>query len=341
MLAAAGAALAQPADDQKRAKEQFEAGQAAVQSGDLKRARTLFRSSYELGHSAGPMLNLADCEERLGLLASARQHFRDAVPLLPVGDPRIAYAEQRAAALDARVALLRVDPPKNLPAGARVLLDEGELPEAKRGTDIPLDAGSHTVTVAAPGHEDWSRVVKLVDAQRTVLVVEVGKPRSGMPAGSAVPPAVPAPVEPGPAAAAPASESRGPWRTAGWAVGAVGLGGVVVGAVLGGLAVAQADIVRAQCGEGIDPRFPQDDTRCTREGLDAVFTGRSLGQGATVALAAGGSLAVLGLVLVVTAPSPAERKPANAAGERRSRWISAGVLSAGPGGVSLGVKGAF
>src|SRR5262249_54086977 len=114
-LTVAGAAPAQSSNNETKAKEQFEAGQEAVKSGDLKRARALFQSSYELDHAVGPLLNLADCEEKLDLLASARQHFRDAVSLLPQGDPRIAFAEQRAAALDPRVPTLRIDLPAGLP----------------------------------------------------------------------------------------------------------------------------------------------------------------------------------------------------------------------------------
>ena len=68
---------------------QVAAGQAAVDKGELRRGRALFLSSLELHPAVGTLLNLADCEEKLGLIASAWRHFKDARPLMRDGDGRI------------------------------------------------------------------------------------------------------------------------------------------------------------------------------------------------------------------------------------------------------------
>jgi hypothetical protein len=325
----AGAASAQSADNAtNKAREHFEAGQQAVKDGDLRSARALFLLSYDLDHAVGPLLNLADCEEKLDLLASARQHFRDAVPLLPPGDPRIAYAEQRASALDAKVPTLSIDLPASLPAGARVLLDNRELTKEARSATQPLDAGTYTVTVTAPGHEDWSRTVKLVDSQRELLVVEVGKPKA-----SSTPPGSPASSSawcqtrycgsnevsppPSPPVSAPPSDGRATWRAVGWTIGGVGLAGIAVGIGTG--------VATMQKKSDLEKRCPVPG-QCDVPGEKMAADGRTLGTATTVALVAGGVCAAGGVALVLL---------------NRSSTPVEVTAAATPSGAAIGLHGRF
>src|SRR5262245_59061569 len=57
----------------------FRAGRAATARGDHAAACTHYRESYRLEQAPGTLLNLALCEETLGKLASAWQHYQDAV----------------------------------------------------------------------------------------------------------------------------------------------------------------------------------------------------------------------------------------------------------------------
>lgn len=49
-----------------------------MQAGDLAKARALFVRSYRLDPAVGTLLNLAMCEERLGMRDDALRHYQAA-----------------------------------------------------------------------------------------------------------------------------------------------------------------------------------------------------------------------------------------------------------------------
>jgi hypothetical protein len=109
----------------------------------------------------------------------------------------------------------------------------------------------------------------------------------------------PAPSPPQPGSPEPASKGGGALRPAGLAIAGVGAGGLVVGGVFGLLARSKWNQAVADCGNG-----------CA-EGSSA----RSLGSTAhvdasvsNVGFAAGGGLAIVGLVLFLVAPHSSEAK---------------------------------
>ncbi|MBI4699913.1 MAG: hypothetical protein HY744_01895 [Deltaproteobacteria bacterium] len=58
-----------------------------------------FRASEKLDPAPGTTLNLAECEQRRGQLATAWELFRAVASKLPPGDPRRPVAERRLAEL--------------------------------------------------------------------------------------------------------------------------------------------------------------------------------------------------------------------------------------------------
>jgi hypothetical protein len=78
----------------------FRRGRAAAQTGDCRTALPLFEQSQRLEPAVGTLLNLAVCEEKLGLLAAARAHLSQALALAPTGDVRRALIQERMAKLD-------------------------------------------------------------------------------------------------------------------------------------------------------------------------------------------------------------------------------------------------
>src|SRR5262244_1618441 len=92
------------ARDPVAAEQLFIEGRAAAARGDYATACPKFAESQHLEPATGTLLNLADCEERLGKLASAWQHFREAFyKLLETNDERLQYATRRASQLEKRV----------------------------------------------------------------------------------------------------------------------------------------------------------------------------------------------------------------------------------------------
>src|SRR5262245_40491856 len=64
----------------------FRAGRDAMQRGDATSACAKFRESYRLEQAPGTLLNIAVCEEALGELCNAWQHYQDLIHELPADD---------------------------------------------------------------------------------------------------------------------------------------------------------------------------------------------------------------------------------------------------------------
>ena len=74
LIALAGTAVAGPA-----AEKLFQDGRTALAAGKLDEACDAFHGSENLEPRVGTLLNVADCEERRGRIATAWIEFNDAV----------------------------------------------------------------------------------------------------------------------------------------------------------------------------------------------------------------------------------------------------------------------
>src|SRR5262245_52850537 len=92
-------AFAQPAFGQARdaatAEALFRQGRQAMEAKSYAQACPKFAESQKLDPAAGTLMNLATCEEKLGKLASAWQHWKEAIDALPAKDDRIPFAKSR------------------------------------------------------------------------------------------------------------------------------------------------------------------------------------------------------------------------------------------------------
>src|SRR5260221_14649709 len=95
ILAAPVAARAQ----QAAADALFDSARASMAKGDFAAACEQFRASDKLDPAVGTELNLADCEEKRGHLASAWELYRTVEEQLSEKDERLALAHTRAQAL--------------------------------------------------------------------------------------------------------------------------------------------------------------------------------------------------------------------------------------------------
>src|SRR5262245_7736716 len=83
LLLGAAPARAQAPSAAGQAKELFQQGREAVQVGDHAKALVLFRKSQALYPIPGTLLNMAICEEKVGEIASAWQHYHEVAAGLP------------------------------------------------------------------------------------------------------------------------------------------------------------------------------------------------------------------------------------------------------------------
>jgi hypothetical protein len=253
--AGAGAQSRDPA----AAEALFREGRAAVVKSDWETACPKFRESQRLDPAAGTLLNLADCEERRGKLATAWQLFRQLGEGLAPGDDRLPVARQRAAALERRLPHLTVRYAGTPPPGTKIRRGDVELGDASFGSALPVDPGTYTVTASAPGYATTTSVVTVAEGASSVVEVQLGAPS----AGGEIPAKVPASTN----------------RTAGWVIAGVGAAGLATGVIAGILTLSRKGTVDENCNA--------DTKKCNQAGLDAAESGKTLGKITTVGLVLG------------------------------------------------------
>lgn len=271
---------------------------ARAETPDETRARTLFddavagrcpdacacyEQSLALVESTSAHLNLADCYEQRGRLASARGHWTRAIETLPADDPRKATAQTRLQAVDARMSKMVFKFVVEPAAGTRVLVDGHDLgPGALRGASVLADPGRHVISVQTPGRPASTFELLLEPGSNKSVVIEPPTPA-----------AAPLPVRNVPA---PPPDRR---RTAGAEALNV-TGSMFVG--LGGgalLAAAITGIVIADNDEEIEDECI--DKRCTRHGLELIGESEDLLTANSILWGAAGVMLVGGAGLLIGA----------------------------------------
>jgi hypothetical protein len=291
MLLLVGAVLAAPdvraqGGDAAAAEVLFREGREAADAGDHKKACEKFHESHRLDPAPGTMLNIADCEEKLGRLATAWTFYRAVAQKLPASDDRTTLAKSRAQALEPRLPKLTVRLAPGAPAGTQVLRDGVELKAAAFDTPLPVDPGKHMIDVSAPGRESKSYQLSLAEGEQATRVVEPGKASERT-------------VEGGISSDRPPSGSG--TRTLGWVLGGVGVAGIAVGAVTGVMVLDKKSVVDENCDA---------EKRCNADGADAAESGQTLGTISGVSFAVGAVALAAGAYFVLS--SDTEQRPAAA-----------------------------
>ena len=282
-LLAPARALAEPRDA-TAASALFQAGRQAMDAKDFASACPKFAESYRLDPAVGTLLNLANCEEKVGRLADASTHFRSVLEQLPPKDDRAPIATTHLAAIAPRLAHLTLVVEPDQPAGIEVTRDDVPLGAAALGVAIDVNAGDHDVVVTAPGR----------DAARTHLTLKEGERRelalhAGAAAGSSTSAGSDAPRT---------GSSAGTRRTLGFVIGGVGIAGLGAGAITGILTLGKASTVK-------DPAHCTAALRCDPTGVDAARAGQTLAVVSTATLLAGAAAAATGVVLIFTSRTQA------------------------------------
>jgi hypothetical protein len=298
-LTAAGPVHAQGRDP-AGAEVLYRAGREAARKGDWATACAKLGESQRLDPAPGTLLNLADCEEHRGQLATAWQHYLQAQSMLK-SDSRAAFAEKRAAALEKRVPKLVVRLADGAPQETRIVRDDQELGPASLGMALPLDPGDHVIITTLAGRAEGRTYVTLGEGETRDVAVGPGAPLGGAP--PLPPTASPTPSPAAPAVPAPHEHYVTTERTSdrrpvlGWL--GIGLGALAVGggAVAGVLAFQRADTVKQKCG----PSY----ATCDADAVDAAHEGKTFTLVSTIGFAAGAALTAAGLYFLLT-PGPSK-----------------------------------
>ena len=316
IIALSAGAFAQE-QDEALATELFNAGRDLMADGNYTQACPKLAESARLSTAVGTLGKLAECEERIGKLLSARTHWQQALNLARAqGDERVALVEQQVARLDAVVPKVRIVAPLTRPAGLQVVFDGTPLSVGSLGVAFPVDPGPHEVEATAPRRSPV-RLSVSVSADGAITVVSLPELADDQPA---VVPATTLPP-PAPESNTTVSDDRAnSLGTVGLVVAGVGAVGVGVGAYFGGLAKSRLESSNDMgCNGNVCP----PDAAAKRD--DA----REAGTTSTVFFLAGGALVAGGLGLLLFGPDEKNE--------------SAPTLSAGasPDGAGLLMRGAW
>jgi hypothetical protein len=159
------------AADTAAADAAFQEGRALMAAGDLAAACARFEDSRRFEAAVGTELNLGECYERLGRLASAQRAFLAGAAMAEqLGQPeRARRAQERAASLAERMSTITLVVPSQAHA-LTLLLDGTPLPRTQWGAATPLDPGTHSVEARAPGQKPWSVQIVVRDRAERVSV---------------------------------------------------------------------------------------------------------------------------------------------------------------------------
>jgi hypothetical protein len=171
VLCSSPAAFAQPAGAQ--AETLFRQGRDLLRAGKTAEACSAFDESQKLEPAVTTLLNLADCREKLGQLATAWGLFLDAErqtrsATKPAEKQLHDVAQKHATNLEPRVSKLEIDVPDASKAdGLEIKRGDQAIGAAMWNHALPIDGGTYTITASAPGSQAWSTQLTIANEQET------------------------------------------------------------------------------------------------------------------------------------------------------------------------------
>jgi hypothetical protein len=280
------AAAAPTAEDRVLAQSLAEEGRELMNAGEIPAACTKLAQSHRLDATLGTLLDLAQCHEKEGKVASACAEFKDAAAMARTMKDvdREESATRHAEALEGRLPQLVLLVPEAARGSLEITLDAAPIPRDAWGNKVPVDPGAHRIEARAPNKQTWSRdvVVAVTPGQTSVEVpVLADVPDERREARPIAPPA-------GAGNAAPESTSSLP--TIGWITGGVGVAALGVGAFFGARTLSLKSDRDAHCAAG---------NVCDQEGVALDSDARSAATISTIGIVSGAVLVAAGVALVL------------------------------------------
>ncbi len=189
------------------ARRLFDQGVAREQEGKHGEACKSFRESLALVRELGPLMKVKSCDAREGKVLSARAHLKELIQRWPDQGAELSGLKIELAAIDKRVARIRVELSPGAAAPTRVEIDGRAL--TLPAADVELDPGTHELLIEQPNRPVQRQTVTLADGEARTLAV------GAVELAAQTPPAPPA---------RRVEESSG-------GLGGLGIGGIIAGGV--------------------------------------------------------------------------------------------------------------
>jgi hypothetical protein len=297
VLAWSGSALAQQSQGDSpnfqainTAKALFEQGQKQLADGKLDAACASFKASNDAVGRVGTLLNLGDCYEKAGKLASAWGAYFDAIALgRRQGKPEYEdFAQKKKDELEPKLSKLTIVVPPDVKLDGMKVTRDGTLVEAASyGVAAAVDPGKHVIDVTAP-HKIAFHAEAVVDDAHKMVEVTVAKLEDAPVAWptSNQPRVIERVVE--------VPSAWTPLRIGGVTAGSAGIVAVVIGSVLGLVANDKyQNALKTECAGNPNACSPlgASDGSAAHD-LAGVATG--LFVGGLIALAGGVTLFIVG-----------------------------------------------
>jgi hypothetical protein len=288
--------------DKAAADAAFEEAKRLAAAGNLAEACPKFEVSYNEDPQVGSLLNLADCHERLGKLATARAEFHTAVELSHQRkDSRESYAHDRASKLDPRVAHLVMHRRAGID-GLHVKLDDRDV-TAMVDVDLPIDSGHHVIaTTSATG--TWTSDL---DIESDGMHRELAVPGEEMPLAAPVravesqrPVAVAPPPPP------PDDDTRATRHTRhvlSITAASVGVASLAAGFVFGGFAIHDVNLATKVSGAPCTKMSGPVEYSCSPGGKSLLDSASTDAIASDVLVGVGAAAIVAAAIVWFTAPS--------------------------------------
>lgn len=317
LLLTVGAARA---SDPALAEALFQEGKRLSAAGKHAEACPKFEASYKADRTLGTLLNLADCHERTGRIATAWAEWNEAIEKArKLGDDRDSYAAGRRDELTPRLPKLRVAVTRPVP-GLDVYRGDTRIPRGAYDTPVPVDPGAHEISVRRGDAVLDRQTVTANEGAVASVTLDLAAIDQAHPAATPPPPAGSPGTAPPHGDVPPPTSSQ---KTIGFIVGGVGLAALATAGVFELVAISHKN--KADEPDQCVNKY------CSSEGLDSADRADTFAElGQWVGL---GGLVVTGVgaALVLTAPSAPERERARIG---VAPWL-------GPDGGGLSVRGAL
>lgn len=265
-------------EDVSAAKGLAKEGRDLRDKGDLPGALQKFKAAYALAPTPLTGLDLAQVQEKIGLIADAREVYAEiaAMPAKAGENPKYAKVREEAqgkvTALTPRIPRLKISLRPGTGSAPVVALDGKDVPSAVLGVERRVNPGEHVVTATRDGKEIFRQKVTLQEGQLFDVDIDVSAPAPAAPTSTVSVPTASSPTN------APQPATATPLRTP--AIVALTAGGVfVVGGVVSYiLARGARDDYFAGCATQTTPSCDDSAGRSKVRTLEGVaFTAWGLG----------------------------------------------------------------
>jgi serine/threonine-protein kinase len=175
--------------------EELKTGYALKQAGDCRGAIAHLARSFQLDAKPKALLNLSDCEQRIGDLVAAQGHAAAGRSLARQENEAelVRVADEQLTEIETRLPQLTITLAQGTPQDCEVFRDGARIEPASLLVPVGVNPGTHTIAVRAPGYGERRVEVNLEEGARRQIEVAPGDPLvTAVPSARPGPPVAPA-----------------------------------------------------------------------------------------------------------------------------------------------------